>query len=243
MLHLVLESSGRFLSADQVDKERVAVESVARYLAGDVSENVRSVLAFELRHCNLLVPDLAEKIARDIETVAGPFLSATKAISDKTFLRLIPQLEEWAKASLARRIDISSLVSQALARMGEEHCITSLVRNDNLQLNKKILDVVVDRFGKNTRVMDQLSARPDLSSEVVDRLLDKVSEHCRLVLVEVQEKIDILPEFETYNTELEALWSQLEDANEGQIHACVTELRNARWLNHALAIEMAQKGC
>jgi len=240
---LLAKQVGQFLSRDQVDEERVAVENVARLLAGDISEKVRRVLAFELRHCNVLVPDLAEKIARDIKSVAVPFLSVTKAISDKTYLRLLPQLEDWAKAAVARRIDLSSLVSQALARMGDEHSVTTLVRNDSLQLSNKIVGIVVDRFGKNVRIMDHLSARSDLRAEAVDRLLDKVSHHCREPMLDKLETSDVSPDFEVYNFQLEALWEQLEEASEAQVHACVTELRNARHLNHLLAIEMAKKGC
>jgi uncharacterized protein (DUF2336 family) len=240
---LLAKKVGRFLMGDQVDESRAAVEAVARQLASDVSIKVRSVMAHELRHCPRLVPDLAEKIAKDIEDVAGPFLEVTNAISDKAFLRLIPQLEEYARAALARRNDLSDVVVHALAKMGAEPSVTSLVRNDMVELADKTCNVVVDRFGKNLRVMDQFSARRDLAPAIVERIVDKVSDHCRALLVEQYAVAEDIADDLASASKIEVLWGELQDADASEVHEFVTELRAERRLNHMLTLEMARRGC
>tara|TARA_R110002096_G_scaffold335903_1_gene529428 strand:- start:13 stop:981 length:969 start_codon:yes stop_codon:yes gene_type:complete len=234
---------GQFLSLEQSDEERAAVEDVARKLAADVSAHVRQVLAFELRKCERLVPDIAEKIAKDIENVAGPFLEGTRAFSDRGLVKLIPQLKEYARAALARRTDLSDVVMEALARVGEEGSVTSLVRNDRLALPEATCGTVVKRFANNVRVMDHFSGRLDLPISIVERIADKVSSHCRDVLVsyyDVQEDIaaEVLD-----STKVELLWQQVEGADAAQVHVIVRELRANKRLTSELAIEIAKKGC
>lgn len=234
---------GQFLSVDQADEERATIEDVARKLAADVSAHVRQVLAYELRKCERLVPDIAEKIAKDIEVVSGPFLEGTLAFSDKGLVKLIPQLKDYARAALARRTDLSDVVMEALARVGQEKAVTSLVRNDRLALPAETCSTVVARFSDNVRVMDHFSGRLDLPVSIVERIADKVSDHCRDVLVsyyDVQEDIaaDVLD-----RTKVELLWQQVENADPSQVHAIVRELRTNKRLTSSLAIEIAKKGC
>ncbi|MBL4839149.1 MAG: DUF2336 domain-containing protein [Kordiimonadaceae bacterium] len=234
---------GQFLSSDQADDERAVVEDVARQLAADVSFHVRKVLAFELRRCDRLVPDVAEKIAKDIETVSGSFLGATQAFSDKGLVKLIPQLTEYARAVLAKRPDLSDVVIEALARMGDEGSVTSLVRNDRVSMPEMACSVVVRRFSENRRVMDHFSGRGDLPVTIIEQIADKVSEHCKEVLISAygisaDVAIDVLD-----NTKIALLYENVQGLEPMQIHTIVRELRENGKLTEALAIDIAKKGC
>lgn len=234
---------GQFLVKEQAQEERATVENVARVLAQDVSPQVREVLAFELRKCKVLAHDLAEKISRDVEMVSGPFLGETKVFSDKEWIRLIPALEEHALRTLARRTDLSEKVSTAVATYGNEPSVTTLVRNDGLELPETASGKVVDRFGDNVRMMDHLSARGDLPLSVVERLVNKVSTHCRDLLVS-QYAIDqdVAGQIAEDN-KIDVLWDKLKTATGPQIHAFVTDLRNERRLTYLLVVEIAERGC
>jgi len=240
---LLAKKVGQFLVQEQIDEERVEVEKVARRLASDVSVKVRRVLAFELRRCTYLVPDIAEKIAGDVEAVAGPFLAVTQAITDKAFLRLLPQLEDYAIAVLARRSDLSEFVVHALSQMGNEGSVRALVRNDHLRLGEPTCNIVVNRFGGNIHMMDQFSARSDLPVAVVERIVDKVSDHCRDMLVEQYAVSDEHAGQLMDSCKLEFLYEQLTGADAEQVHACVTELRSVRRLSHWMVVELAGRGC
>ncbi len=234
---------GQFLVAEQVKEERVTVENVARVLAQDVSAQVREVLAYELRKCTVLAPDLAEKIARDVETVSGAFLSETHVFSEKEWLRLIPGLKEPSLVTLARRTDLSDAIQVQLATVGQEPTVTSLVRNDSLELAEKACDKIVDRFSDNRRMMDHLGGRADLPLRVVERIISSVSDHCREMLVEHYAVDSGVASKVTEDSKIEVLWAQIKTAGPSQIHAFATDLRNDRRLNYLLVIEIAGRGC
>lgn len=234
---------GQFLVADQAEEERATVENVARVLAQDVSPRVREVLAHELRRCKVLAYDLAEKIARDLSMVSGAFLSETTVFTEKEWVRLIPALEEQAINTLAQRIDLPEAAAAAVATYGKEKSVTSLVRNDRISLTEKASKKVVDRFGDNVRMMDQLSARGDLSLLIVERIVNKVSDHCRATLVEQYAVDHSVADQIVEDNKIEVLWEQLQDATPSQVHAFATDLRNDRRLNYLLVIEIADRGC
>lgn len=233
---------GQFLVAEQAEEERATVENVARVLAQDVSPQVREVLAFELRKCSVLAHDLADKIARDVEMVSGPFLGETNVFTDKEWMRLVPALGEQALMTLARRSDLSETVSTAVATYGKEKSVTTLVRNDRLELPEKASGKVVDRFGDNVRMMDQLSARGDLPLSVVERIVNRVSAHCRDKLVEHYAVDQDVAGQIAEDNKIDALWEQLKTASPPQVHAFVTDLRNDRRLNYLLVVEIADRG-
>ncbi len=240
---ILAKQVGQFLCKDHSSEERASIESVARKLASDVSKQVREVLAYELRRCEELVPDLAEKIAKDIETVAGPFLEESKAFSPAMLVRLIPELKDFARAAIARRVDISNDVVEALIESAEEKSVTCLVRNDRINLQQNACKVVVRRFQDNVRVMDQLSARADLPIFIIEKIVNKVSTHCRNMLIEEYD-VDMGMANEVASTvKLEALWRRIKGATDAQIHGYVTDLRDARKLRHDTALKMAEKGC
>ncbi len=240
---LLAKKVGQFLAMDQIDEERAAVETVARQLAFDVSVTVRRILAYELRHCTTLVPDLADKIAKDVEAVSGPFLAVTVAISTKAWLRLLPQLEDYALAVLARRSDLSTSVVQQLVQIGSEQSMTALVRNDTLILDEPACITVVDRFSNNIYLMDQLSARIDLPTSIVERIADHISDHCRAVMIEHYSLGKGVAAKLVNKTRAAFLFDQLRGADDDQVHACVMELRANRRLTQVMTLEMATKGC
>ncbi|MFC3052669.1 DUF2336 domain-containing protein [Kordiimonas pumila] len=233
---------GQYLNADQADEDRALIEDIARKLASDISRQVREVLAYELRRCNRLVPDLAEKIAKDVEEVAGPFLQETKAISDKAMVKLIPQLQEYARVALARRNDLSDEVLGALIESGRTDSIATLVRNDRVVLAEPVCGTLVNRFSDNIWIMDQFSARADLPLSIVDRIMDKVSDHCRSIMLNHYPVRSDVAAIIFDNAKVEMIWNQVRKIDDTQIHAVVSELRTNQRLNPAIAIEMAKKG-
>lgn len=233
---------GRFLTADQVDVERRTVENVARVLAKDISTEVRSVLAFELRKCKRLSKDLANKIATDIEQVSGPFLHATKLFSNDALEGMIPDLQDSVRAWLARRSDLSESVIHTLAQVGEEKSIAALLRNDVLQLPVETCQLVLKRFGQNRALMDHLSAREDLPLMIAEQVIEKVSSHFKQVLVHHYCLDGGLAKDLAEGSGYEVMWSQIEASTPSQIHAFVTDLRVNNRLTHQTVLEMAQRG-
>lgn len=173
---------GLFLSEDKPNGERDVVLRVAEQLAHDISIEVRQTLAFELRRARTLPIELADRIARDVEQISGPFLSFSEVFSAEDLARLARELEEHARIAIAQRSEVPDIVAMAIAETGGERSVTFLIRNRHADLTRAA-HPVVDRFGDNHAMMDQLAERADLSLDLVSELIDKVSAACRDALV------------------------------------------------------------
>jgi len=239
---LLAKKVGQFLSTDQAEVERRTVENVARVLAQDISCQVRGVLAYELRQCSKLSKDLAKKIATDIEQVSGPFLQATRAFSDDALEQLVPELEDSVRAWIARRSDLPENVIHKLVSVGLENSVAALLRNDCLELPEQACCTVIERFSENRRLMDHMGARKDLPLSIAERIIEKVSDHFKHVLVEHYYLDDDVAEDLSSSSGYEVMWQQIRVATTAQIHAFVTDLKINHRLTHQTVVEMANRG-
>lgn len=181
---VLAQKVGQFLSRDHDESERSVVGNVARVLANDVSNLVRQTLAFELRQTPFVPKDVAEKIAHDIEAVAGPFLSATEIFTPEELAKLVTELEEHGQIAIARRSTVPGVVCEALADHAGERAVRYMVRNKGADMTEDACGTVIGRFDKTVDLMDRLAERSDLPVAVAEKLVEKVSEAYRTVLVE-----------------------------------------------------------
>lgn len=234
---------GRFLAGSRDEFERQSVEDAAKTLAADQSESVREVLAFELRRSPTLDLDLALTIAFDSEAVAPSFLSVTSAFSDEKMAEIIPRLEEYGRVAIAKRSVIGELSTLSLASSGAEPSITTLVRNDNLILDPSAYGPIMQRFGDNTRLMDHMAGRSDLPSEVIEQLVDKVSDHNKsTVLRKIAHSTFDVTTDKGSAVDLDTVFNDVQTASPQQIHATVTNMRAQGSINMLVVMEMAQRG-
>lgn len=232
-----------FLKDEHPEEERVAIENVARLLAQDISVQVRESLAFELRTCKQLPHDIAAKIAVDVESVAIPFLATTEVFSDTQLAGLVPHLEEYAHVTLARRTDLGRNTCHAIVTVGGEKSVSFLVRNNQITLYEESCQTVVNRFGDNRSMMDQLSCRVDLPISVVEALADRISEEYHRLLVKTYNLEEAVASEVSTASRAKVVRQQIENASPVQIHAYVIDLKKAGRLTQNLVLEMVQKGC
>lgn len=234
---------GLFLEKDQSEDERNAVEGVARMLAEDVSNHVRSTLAFALRQTRHLSKDIAEKIARDAEDISSTFLAETPAFTDEELSRLIPSLDEFARIVIAKRSDLGSLSAISIASNGDEGSVTYLLRNGNVAMHERSAKAVAKRFVKNQGLLDELSKREDLPLVVVKSIIDRVSEECRSSLISKFKVAPKVADLVTDQTRQDTLWQRLKNASRQQIHALAVEQKSSGQLDFVTVLTMAEKGC
>lgn len=232
-----------FFERSQDDEKRAAIENVARALAQDMAIQVREALAFELRTCSYLPRDLAARIATDVESVAGPFLSATTVFSDADLAGLIPHLEEHAHITLAKRKDIGSATCNALVTFGSEESVGFLVRNHDLKLGEGPLSSTIQRFGDRTPLMDDMSERPELPIAVVERLISKVSDKFRSILQAKYDLTDDVVDSVVRSGLSNVCWKVVSNATPQQVHAYVKDLRTQKRLSMDLVLDMTERGC
>ena len=239
---LLAKKVGQFLASEQADVERKTVENVARVLAQDISEQVRSVLAYELRQCKKLSRDLAHKIATDIEQVSGPFLQATMVFTEDELASLIPDLADKLRAWVAKRTDLTETLIDVLVREGAETSLSALLRNDMITLPERACAQLIKKHGHNRRLMDHMGARRDLALVIAQQVIDKVSDHFKSLLVKHYLIEPAVAEEIADASAYEVMWQQIEGASTAQVHAFVLDLKVSRRLTHQTILEMASRG-
>lgn len=155
--------------------ERKLAEDIFRIMAKDAELQVRQALAVNLKESAALPHDVAVTLARDVETVALPILQFSKALSDDDLVAIVSSQNVAKQVAIARREEVSSTLSDALAGSHNEDVIVNLVANEGAALSEESLQKIVDEFGARPQVQGSLVGRAKLPVTVAERLVTMVS--------------------------------------------------------------------
>ncbi len=231
---------GTILQASDIGRTDPRAEEAAALLAADSSRHVREVLAHALRLCASVPNGLIETIATDEETVAGGFLVETPAMAEADWLKLIPKLKDANLSFVARRSDVSDAMQCMLARIGGKRSVTTLVRNDAIQISEDTCDLVMSRFSEDIRIMDQLSARADLTPDTVRTLMEKVSSGAYQALLS---QYSINPAAEKARLDrANAVWTEIAGATTDKVEKAVIRLERGGQLTDDLIVSIGERG-
>lgn len=239
---VLAQKVGQFLTGTSDKEKRSVVEGVARVLANDVSIVVRQTLSFELRRSPFVPPEVAQRIARDVEDVAGPFLAATEIFTNEELAELVAEVEEHAREAIARRSTVPGIVSDALCTHAGERAITFLVRNRGAELTELACCQMVERFEDATSLLDNLARRVDLPLSIAEKLITKVSDACRDVLVEHYDLGTDLAHTVVEESRATSIGEFLESADQNQIDRYVKNLKVRGELSAEMILTMTKRG-
>jgi uncharacterized protein (DUF2336 family) len=234
---------GRFLNKDASEQERMAAEQLANLLARDATVAVRNALAQEVRNCRFIPKELAIKIADDVEEISSPFLLGDGSAFDVEMLEtLARECNESAREVIARREGLPEPVSYAICEVGQEKAITNLMENPTAQVSEKVCKKVTERFGENTAVLDSVAGRADLSLNIIDEIIKKISKDAASRLVE---NYDVGPELAAYvagEAKTRAMSDSMDNAPVFEQLAYFRRLYEEGMLNDGLLLQILQKG-
>ncbi|WND02120.1 DUF2336 domain-containing protein [Temperatibacter marinus] len=172
---------GRIIQREQskhdsvdTDEKEAAVE-MARLLIEDASIAVREALSLELRQCQYLPKDLIDSIVSDIDQIAMPFLVASDAIDDGFLEQMVHDFGEAVQEAIAKRDGLSEQVSFAICDVAGRDAVENLMDNETADVSKRSAKRVIDRFTEDIPLLDRLAQRADLSIDVVENLIFKLS--------------------------------------------------------------------
>ncbi len=231
---------GTILQASEIGRNDPRAEEAAALLAADSSRHVREVLAHTLRLCASLPTGLIETIATDEETVASGFLIETPAIAEGDWLNLIPKLKDSNLSFVACRTDVSDAMQCLVARIGGTRSVTTLVRNDAIQMSEDACGLVMSRFSQDIRMMDQLSARSDLKTDTVHALMEKVSNTAYQSLLA---QYSINPAAEKARLDrATTVWTEIAGATTEKVEKAVIRLERCSQLTDDLIVSIGERG-
>lgn len=160
-------------------REREIAQDIFRILAHDVATAVRELMSSCLKESAHLPRDVAQTLARDIESVSLPVLEYSHVLSDDDLISLVRSESEPKQSAIARRLRLSRSVSEAIADCGSEGAVATLVQNETAAIPEQAFDRIVERHGDSTAVQGAITFRSQVPLPIVERLVNKVAEDLR----------------------------------------------------------------
>ena len=165
--------------AELDDDQRALAGDILRVMAADAAELVRRAMAVTLRNSPVLPPDIANKLARDVESVSLPIISFSPVFSDQDLAEIVRLGGPVRQLAVAKRPRLSSKITALLAEQGSEEAVAVACANDNARFSDMSLQRVLDRFSKSEAVLSAVAYRSALPLAVTERLIDMVGEQLR----------------------------------------------------------------
>lgn len=163
------------------DEDRALAADILRVMAADAAELVRKAIAETLKASPVVPRDVARKLARDVESVCLPLLSASPAFTDDDLAEIVRLGGPVRQVAIARRPVLSRRVTDTLAEHGGERAVATACENPGADFAEDALDRIVDRFEVSERVLAAVAYRNVLPLAIVERLItlvsDQVHEH------------------------------------------------------------------
>lgn len=171
---------GSVLSDDATPvADRRAAELLAHDLATDAIERVRCALSEAVKGARHLPRPMAMMLSHDVDSVACPFLEVTDVFTETDWQSLILTISRNARVSVARRASMPDSLALALAEAGDSVVAETLVENPCAPMNAVVCDTLLQRFESEIWVLDKMAAREDLLTDIVTKLVLKVSAAAR----------------------------------------------------------------
>ncbi|WP_374762911.1 DUF2336 domain-containing protein [Yunchengibacter salinarum] len=145
---------------------------VLESLAQDQLPKVRAIIAEEIK-CSETVPKrIVDRLARDVEDiVCGPILEYSPLLGDDDLREIIAAgASSRALQAIARRSEVSEVVSDDIAATLDVPAIASLLTNENAQIREDTLDQIIEQAESTEDLHKPLTLRPQLSIRAMKRI-------------------------------------------------------------------------
>lgn len=163
--------------------QRRLAEDIFRLMVKDAEVRVREALARQLKENPTVPHDVAASLARDVESVSLPILQFSEVLTDEDLIEIVKSQSQDKQVAVAKRAHVSAGLADVLVESHNETVVATLVGNEGAEITETTLQRVVDEFGASDVVGAPLVARRSLPVTVAERLLTRVSENLRQVLM------------------------------------------------------------
>lgn len=168
------------------DADRAQAQDILRVMANDAAELVRRALAVTLKQSPVVPRDVANKLARDVESISLPLLNFSPAFTDDDLAEIVRQGGPVRQVAIAKRPELSEAVTGALVEHGGEIAVQTVCANDNARFSDSMLQRAIDRFETSESVLAAMAYRRTLPMAVSERLIEMVSDQVRDHLINTQ---------------------------------------------------------
>jgi uncharacterized protein (DUF2336 family) len=161
--------------AELSPEERAHAEGVINIMAQDAAVLVRRALAVALKNSPKLPREIANKLARDIETIALPVILNSPMLSDADLVEIVQSCPPSKQVAVASRETLSTTVTGAIASYAAPEAVWRALANDNAKFDETGLETTLDRFSGVSSITKAMVYRNELPLNITEKLVSLVA--------------------------------------------------------------------
>ena len=169
--------------ANLSDEERAEAHEILRLMARDAAEQVRRALAVTLKSSPLVPRDVANRLARDIESIAIPVLNFSPVFSDDDLAEIVRVGGPVRQSAIARRPILHEKVTNVIAEAAAPEAVKIACENKGASFSEGGLQKAIDRFEASETILASIALRNALPASVSERLVTLVTGELRERLI------------------------------------------------------------
>ena len=170
--------------AELTDSQRAEAHEILRIMAADAAELVRRTLAITLKSSPLVPRDVANRLARDVTSIATPMLNFSPVFTDEDLSEIVRLGGPVRQVAVAKRPVISEKITGLIAEVGVEEAVQTVCANDGAAFTDRGLQKAIDRFAASETVLASIALRRILPMSVTERLVEMVGDQLRQHLID-----------------------------------------------------------
>ncbi|MBL8542964.1 MAG: DUF2336 domain-containing protein [Hyphomonadaceae bacterium] len=156
-------------------EERAHAEQIIGIMAQDAAVLVRRALAVALKNSPKLPREIANKLARDVETISLPVIMNSPALTDVDLVEIVRSCPPSKQVAVASREALSVEVTGAIASYAVPEAVERAIANDNAIFDEQGLSTALDRFAGLSSITEAMVYRDVLPVSVTEKLVAMVS--------------------------------------------------------------------
>ncbi|MGE0743112.1 MAG: DUF2336 domain-containing protein [Hyphomonadaceae bacterium] len=156
-------------------EEREHAASILVIMAQDAAVLVRRALSVALKNSPKLPRDIANALARDVDTIALPVILNSPMLTDADLVEIVRASPPAKQVAVASREHLSTEVTGAIAQFGVGEAVERALANDNAIFDENGLEISLDRFAGVSTIMANMVHRNALPVNITEKLVTMVS--------------------------------------------------------------------
>ncbi|MES1156182.1 MAG: DUF2336 domain-containing protein [Alphaproteobacteria bacterium] len=171
-------------------RESALFDDVLQMVAAEMQEGVLAELSNRFAGADDAPVGLMRDLANHSFEVAAPVLRHSKVLDDQTLLRVVNYQSQAHIKAVAERTNVSEIVSDAIVKLGDDHALDALIRNDTAKISRPSMEVAVDRARKNAMLHEGVVKRRDVPLDLLNEMYFIVEAGLREQILQRNSSVD-----------------------------------------------------
>jgi uncharacterized protein (DUF2336 family) len=152
-------------------EERAHAEGIIAIMAQDAAILVRRALSVALKNSPKLPREIANRLARDIDTIALPVIMNSPVLTDGDLVEIVRASPASKQIAVASRETLSVAVTGAISAYAVSDAVERALSNDNAMFDEAGFGTALERFSDISSVTAAMVRRDVLPVSVTEKLV------------------------------------------------------------------------